>query len=57
MAVRSSDLRKSENQTPSVFFKITKISQIKKNVIISLTELNLSFSRLEATLTHAIKNP
>ena len=32
MAVRSSDLRKSENHTPSVFFKITQISQIKKKM-------------------------
>ena len=37
---------KSGNQTPSFFFKITQVSQIKKRKFFSLTDLNLSFSGL-----------
>ena len=46
MAIRNSNLRKRENQTPFLFLENNSISQIKKTEIISLRGLNLSFSDL-----------
>ena len=46
MAIRNSNLRKRENQTPLLFLENNSISQIKKTEIISLRGLNLSFSDL-----------
>ena len=45
MAVRSSNLWETDNQTPSFFLKIAQFLNLKKEII-SLTGLNLSFSDL-----------
>ena len=45
MAIGSSNLLKSEDQTPFIFFKITQFLKLKKEII-SLTGLNSSFSDL-----------